>query len=67
MSELFWINLGKYIKEPNRRSLELMAIAYAWACHDNHGLSNSFKNAMKWAGVDLRKEQRMWANKPDGQ
>lgn len=44
-----------------------MAISYAWACHDNHGLSNSFKNAMKWAGVDLRKEQRLWANKPDGQ
>ena len=61
MSELFWIHLGKYVKTPNRESLYYMELAYRWACHDNHGISNSFYNAMKWAGINLREEERRWA------
>lgn len=53
MSELFWICLGRYVKNPQKRDLDLMRMAYLWAVHDNHGLANSFSHAMKWAGVDL--------------
>lgn len=57
MSELFWIHLGRYVKEPNSESLHYMELAYRWACHDNHGLSNSFHNALAWAGLDLYDER----------
>lgn len=60
MSELFWIHLGRYVKEPNRESLYYMELAYRWACHDNHGISNSFRHAMEWAGIDLWEEERKW-------
>lgn len=62
MSELFWMNLGKYVKEPNERSLEIIYMAYMWACHDNHGLANSFSHALKWAKIDLVKERNKWKN-----
>lgn len=60
MSELFWIHLGKYVKKPNEESINYMYMAYLWACHDSHGLSNSFKNAMKWAGIDIYTELNRW-------
>ncbi len=60
MSELFWVHLGKYIKEPNEHSISLMYMAYRWACHDNVGLSNSFRNALKWAKIDLYRELGKW-------
>jgi len=60
MSELFWIHLGKYVKEPNLESLQCMRRALSWACHDNHGISNSFYHALKWAGIDLYIEQKKW-------
>lgn len=60
MSELFWIHLGRYIKEPNPTSLMFMELAYRWACHDSHGLSNSFKHAMDWAKIDLYAEELRW-------
>ena len=63
MSELFWIHLGRYVKEPNPESLNYMDMAYRWACHDSHGLSNSFSHALKWAGIDLWAEDRKWAAK----
>lgn len=34
--------------------------ALSWACHDNHGISNSFYHALKWAGIDLYTEQKKW-------
>lgn len=55
MSEAFWIHLGKYQKRPNKYSLSIMIRAFTWACHADHGLSNSFDNAMRWCGID-------WAN-----
>lgn len=58
MSELFWMHLGKYVKEPNERSLSIIRMAYLWACHDNRGLANSFYNAMRWAKVDYYTEQK---------
>lgn len=61
MSELFWIHLGKYIKEPNEHSLSLMYMAFRWACHDNGGLANSFRNALKWAKIDLYGELGKWS------
>ena len=64
MSELFWVHLGKYIKNPNEHSLSLMYMALRWACHDNGGLANSFHNALKWANIDLYKERERW--KPGG-
>ena len=60
MSELFWIHLGRYVKEPNPESIYYMELAYRWACHDNHGISNSFSHAMKWAGIDLMAEKLRW-------
>lgn len=56
MSELFWIHLGRYVKEPNKESLYFMELAYRWACHDNHGIANSFRHALEWAGIDLLTE-----------
>jgi hypothetical protein len=61
MSELFWIHLGKYMKHPNRYSLNIMQNALCWANHDNHGLSNSFRHALKWAKIDI------WREKPDAE
>ena len=63
MSELFWLHLGRYVKEPNEHSLRIIAMAFRWACHDNHGLANSFSNAMKWAKIDLHVEERKWREK----
>lgn len=63
MSELFWMHLGKYVKEPNEYSLALMSMAYRWACHDNHGLANSFSNAMRWAKINLYTEEQKWRNR----
>ena len=60
MSELFWAHLGKYLKEPNEHSLCMMDMAYMWACHDDHGLSNSFRHALKWAKIDLYEESQKW-------
>lgn len=60
MSELFWIHLGKYIKEPSEHSLSLLRMAYLWACHDNVGLANSFFHALQWAKIDLHKEMEKW-------
>lgn len=60
MSEMFWMNLGRYVKEPNERSLTLISMAYRWACHDNHGLANSFSNALKWAKINLHAEEKRW-------
>lgn len=63
MSELFWIHLGRYVKEPNAESIKYMTMAFLWACHDNHGIANSFRNALKWAGIDLFTEQVKWIHK----
>ena len=63
MSELFWIHLGKYVKEPNPESLQCMRKAFCWACHDNHGIANSFHHALKWAGIDLYTEAQRWKTK----
>lgn len=61
MSELFWKCLGRYVKEPYERGAALMNMALLWACHDDHGLANSFRNALDWAGVDLFAEQARWS------
>lgn len=60
MSELFWVHLGRYVKEPNPQSLKFMDMAYRWACHDSHGMANSFKHALDWAGIDLWEEDEKW-------
>lgn len=57
MSEAFWIHLGRYQKHPNRYSLSIMLRALMWAYHADHGLSNSFDNALKWCGIDWVKEK----------
>lgn len=51
MSELFWMHLGLWQKEPSRKSLTIMKCAYLWAVHANKGLANSFLHALKWAGI----------------
>lgn len=56
MSELFWSHLGIYQKTPNKHSLSIMERAIMWAHHADHGLSNSFENALRWCGIDLYKE-----------
>lgn len=60
LSELFWIHLGKYRKEPSAESYHWMEMAFRWACHADHGLSSSFWHALKWAGIDLLEESRKW-------
>lgn len=57
MSELFWIHLGRYVKNPNAESLEMMRMAYSWACHSSHGIANSFRHALQWAKVDIWAEE----------
>lgn len=51
LSECFWVHLGIYAKRPNKKSLAIIRRAYGWACHDDHGLANSFRHAMIWVGV----------------
>lgn len=58
MSEAFWIHLGEYQKRPNRYSLNIMLRALYWAHHADHGLGNSFENALKWCGIDWVKEKK---------
>lgn len=57
MSEIFWRELAYYVKHPNRKSLALLRTCVLWACHDNHALSNSFHNALKWAKINLAVER----------
>ena len=63
MSELFWLNLGRYIKEPNAKSYDMISLAFKWACHSSHGLCNSFHHALEWANIDLFKEGKRWREK----
>lgn len=56
LSDAFWLHLGIYKKHPNKRSLKIIEMAFHWACHDNHGLANSFNHAMKWCELDLYTE-----------
>lgn len=58
LSEAFWIHLVRYQKQPNQRSLSILSRAFLWAVHDNHGLSNSFRHALKWCGINLNFELR---------
>ena len=58
MSEAFWTHLGKYQKHPNKKSLNILCMAYGWACHADHGLSNSFRHALDWCGIKLSKENK---------
>ena len=60
LSELFWIHLIKYVKEPNEHSLYMMDRAMDWAAHDDHGLANSFRHALEWCGIDIYTEQEKW-------
>lgn len=60
LSELFWVHLGIYQKDPNPKSYKIIEMAYRWACHADHGLSNSFRHAMKWAGIDILTEYKRW-------
>lgn len=53
MSEAFWMHLIRFQKCPNKHSLSVMKTAFHWACHADHGLSNSFSNALNWCGIDL--------------
>ena len=60
VSELFWIHLGRYVKEPNEHSLHIINMAVRWAHHDSHAMSNSFEHALRWAGIDLFTEWDKW-------
>lgn len=61
MSELFWIHLGLYQKEPNQKSADIMRCALDWAVHADHGLANSFRHALKWVGINnIYKECLQW-------
>lgn len=63
MSECFWAHLGRYVKRPNQKSWSIIMRAYGWACHDDHGLSNSFRHAMEWVG--LKRSESMPAGLPE--
>lgn len=56
MSEMFWVHLGKYKTHPNKRSLDIIHLAYCWACHEDHGLSNSFCHALEWCNLKFYDE-----------
>lgn len=60
MSELFWLNLSRYMKEPTAKSYDMINLAFKWACHSSHGLSNSFDHALQWAKIDLYEEGKRW-------
>lgn len=55
-ADLFWLHLGRYVKCPNKHSLKIMRSAFCWACHEDHGLSANFSNALKWCKLDLYEE-----------
>lgn len=56
LSQFFWNNLIEFQKHPNKGSVKRMKLALAWACHADHGLSNSFINALHWCHIDLYAE-----------
>lgn len=63
LSELFWIHFARYQREPNADSWMWMEMALRWACHADHGLSNCFYHAFKWAGIDVLTEDLRWRSK----
>lgn len=64
MSELFWVHLGLYQKEPNKKSLHIMKCAYLWAVHADKGLANSFHHAMEWVGIkNIQMEYKKYQEK----
>lgn len=60
MSELFWLTLVEYQKNPTQKGISTINTIYLWACHDNHTLSNTIRHALKWCGIDLFSERRRW-------
>lgn len=58
MSEAFWMHLGKYQQRPNKKSLNILRLAYGWACHADHGLSNSFRHALDWCRIKFSQENK---------
>ncbi len=52
MSDLFWMKLSEYIKEPNFAALKMMERAWLWAVHEDVALGNSFMHALHWAGIE---------------
>ena len=53
LSQFFWNNLIEFQKHLNKGSISRMKLALAWAAHADHGLSNSFCNALRWCHIDL--------------
>lgn len=60
LSDAFWYALGSYQKKPSLEAFKIMELAYNWACHADHGLSNSFYHAWKWSGFDFAEEYMKW-------
>ena len=52
MSELFWMKLSEYVKEPNFAALKMMERAWLWAIHEDGALANSFIHALHWVGIN---------------
>lgn len=63
LSELFWVHLARYQKQPTQESAEIIYRISRWAAHDNHTLSNSIFHALKWCGIDLYTELERWQRK----
>lgn len=61
LSELFWMHLGQYVKEPTAEGYDILSLVYRWASHDDFGLASSFKHALDWAKVDLLVERKRWS------
>ena len=51
MADMFWSELGKYVKNPEFQTLQNMYFLYLWAVHDDHELAKCFADAMKWSGI----------------
>ena len=52
LADLFWNELSAYVKDPMVQTLQNMKHIYLWAVHCDHELAKTFKEAMKWSGID---------------
>lgn len=52
MADMFWQELGRYVKTPDRQTLLNINYLWLWAVHDSHELAKTFTEALRWSGID---------------
>lgn len=51
--DLFYLNLGKYVKTKDSNCLQMVRLAYYWACHADRAVATAMSYALEWSKVSL--------------